>query len=768
MPMKSYYRDPNVEQGVHNIVLQSRAGNRLTLLLREDRTDLEFVYKPNAFRRKDFRARNFSNRDNQTSLFSAFSLPDIDAGIVRSIDYDPFATVIDTLTPAGAANRITVVNLADENAFALAADRPLLLSFRPHSSFEVSDGRLAESFTDRGEPIVSFVLFDSFEANRFRVLEDGSHVLQIFENEVVLVGGEETPSQITRVERKLRGLGLNELLARNERIIAPAVRKGHVCCTDPDTQRVIDLNQRIVHSGMDAGGACFGALNRIYYLIWVRDGAMTASMVARAGSPDMLRTWAPFLLANPATRRLDDGSRVREFLQMVGTRWTKSEDDGVFFAALSLHTHFETTGETDLLSTVEFEQYLDALDANVADRFDETEGLFGSDTLGETTLAGSPMFGYDSVNGRMARDLTRTDAVGQPLARVYTLYHNVNLYNALRMTEALLAAAGRGDDPRIARYAELADRVRDSLARRFVNEEGHFHAYYAQMADGSTRWVDFPESDYWEYAWAVSVGPFFPDLPTALRSARMVVEVWPTVRPYGYCPWNTLSRFLKEHGLDTLAYRALLKDEVAEALTHTKRFPLYGALTEYYGNVEGWRALPFSAGSFLFSLAGVLLQSLPEGLGVRAGDFVDRVEDFHFRTSRIDVRAEGAGDIVASWTLNGREIPHTLQLPQGALRPGPNEIRITRGSAFEGFRLHGSTGTLLGVSIANGEIRYELTTPHDAQIVFENFSAARNVRMATLDGENIDFRATPLEDTRLTTLDVSVRGDFVITAEAGV
>jgi hypothetical protein len=356
------YREPQIEEGKHNVLLQNRCGNRLTLLVHDDHTDLEWVYKPNGFRRKEYRARNFSSRDVQTKLFRASALPEIGAELIEKFDYDPFVTRLEVLAPSTARNLITVVNIADENCFAIAADRPLALTFTPHSQFEVRDGRLIEKFSDRGEEIVSFVFFEGFEDNRFRFLDDGRAVVQIYENELVFVGGEENETQIARLERKMRPLSLGKLLERNETLLHATLKKGTLSVVEDDFQRVVDLNRRIVFSGLDAGGACFGALNRIYYLIWNRDGSMTTAMAARAGNPDFLRVWAPFILANPAWRRDENGEKVPEWLQILGSRWTKSEDDGIYYAALSLYTLFQTTGDTDFLDSPEWQTLLQALD----------------------------------------------------------------------------------------------------------------------------------------------------------------------------------------------------------------------------------------------------------------------------------------------------------------------------------------------------------------------------------------------------------------------
>ena len=113
--------------------------NPARLLIADDQTQLEFVYKPNAYRRKEYRARNFSSRDNFTTLFSSFAALELRAPYIRHFGYDPFITRLDTLAPSGAKNAITFLNIADENCFAIAARQPLTLAIRPKSAFTITD-----------------------------------------------------------------------------------------------------------------------------------------------------------------------------------------------------------------------------------------------------------------------------------------------------------------------------------------------------------------------------------------------------------------------------------------------------------------------------------------------------------------------------------------------------------------------------------------------------------------------------------------------------
>ncbi len=760
--MKSYYRTPDSEEGVHNLILQNRCGNRLTTQLFHNHTSLEVLYKPNAFRRKEYRARNFSNRDNCTALFAEFMLPEITATMVNHWGYDPFVTRLDIRTDSGASNVLTLVNLPNENCFVLSARCPLLLAIRAHEAFEVRDGLLCEHFVERGEEIVSYIAFPGMEANRYRRTDDGQYVLQIFEDDCVLIGGEENRYQVERLLHEMGGKSLTTYIADTERAIAPVMRQGALTLRDDaDLQQVLDINRRMAWSGLDAGGACFGALNRIYHLIWVRDGAMAASTFARAGLPAIAEIWTPFLLANPSERRDEHGQVVREFLQIVGSRWTKTEDDGIYYAILSLFSLVQYCGDTRMLFDGMFEEILAILDHTIIARYDAQRCLFGSDTLGEDLLASNPYYGFDTVNGQMARSQHAQD--GPVITRAYSLYQNMNMFNCLQMAQVLLAIIGEEHSYHRAHYAELSQTVAAMLREQFVNAAGCYRAMQVIYDDGTDAWLDFaPKSDYWEYAWAVSVGPFLPDPAVSLRSARMAIAVWPTLKSYGYCPWNFLARYLKEYGLSSPAYRALLDQQVREALQCTERYPMPGLLTEYQGAVDGWRGLPFGAGSLNLSVTSQLLQSLPLGIAVRAGNLLDRIDDFRLRNARLTVTAIGNGDVVTGVTLNGTPLIGSLQLPENRLRLGHNTVTVERGESFAGFYLYSSSAMLLDVRCAGNILTYHFDCPVAAEVIFAGLSSSQEVKYRSEAGSG-ELHFSEIVDTGKSVAMIPVLGQVVIT-----
>jgi hypothetical protein len=694
---QTLWREPQVEEAPRNLVFQNRCGNRLTMLFQDLHVELELSYKPNAFRRKDFAARTFSSRDLWSNLFAEVRIPDLGHGDVKQWGYDPFVTELSVQFTSEARNRVRVWNLPDENAFVISARAPLTLVFRPHRAFlDRQDGLFIERFTDRGEDIVSFVSFPSRQLVRLRELADGARALQLMEDDLVVIGGEENLAQIERLLAGLAGLRPEQLTSRVEATLAAPLAAGRIKAADAQLQRVLDINQRIVWSGFDAGGACIGALNRIYHLMWVRDGAMTSAHLAQAGNPALLRLWAPFLLANPSQIMAEDGSRREEYGQLVGTRWSKAEDDGIFYAVWSLFALWQATGDDALILGPELPRLVAAIDRQLESRYDAGSGLMGSDTLGEESLHSSPYFGYDVVNGQHI-PLHGHCAGRRPIRRVHSLYHQANTINLLLMAVALLTERSDADGGRSAAWLDLVEQMRQRTRDLFLQPDGTLAAMILIFVDGSQECtVAGPGSDVWETAWAVSQGPFFPwpDLQSA--TAERLRTFWPDMGRYGICPWNCLARLLHEHGrLEAGGWRALVDQEIEEALQTPVKYPMPGALAECVGWPEGWRGLPFSIGSLAASACAQLLRALPQGVAVRGGSAVQAVTGWRWRLSRFDAQAQGAGEDVASWSIDGERFARCLQVPEDRLRAGRQALDIMRGPTPAQPRLVGSDAQLV-------------------------------------------------------------------------
>ena len=773
IPMKSPYRVPPQEEGKHNLVFQNRCGNRLSWIVHATHTELETSYKPNAFRRTDFRARNFSCRDIFTSLFADLRLPDLGTGLNYRFNWDPFHTTIEVNHPDGALNRIQVLNLASHNAFVLTARAPMLLALRPHAAFRVEDGLLWEPFSDRGEDIVSFVLFRGYESSRYRVLEDGTHLLQVVENDPLIIGGEENRAQVDAIRASLRGLSMAHLAAANEIQVRDHLREGQACLADPAYQRVFDLNRRIAWSGIDAGGACFGAINRIYHLIWVRDGSMTAAHMALAGCPQFSRLWTPFLLANPSVTMSDDGDGAETYGQLLGTRWSKSEDDGLFYAVWTLFTYFRVTGDDGPLQGEGLSRLIRIARNHLERCLDQARGIMTSDTLGEESLRGSPYFGYDIVDGSFKKAHSNVSMEGRPFLRVASFYHQVNTFNACRMLECLAATGDLPDRSEACAYLRgQADLLQHSLRTHFVSDDGTPYALWAFFTDGTDQkyLVGAAQTDFWETSWAMAQGPFFPLPESQLQGARLILEQWPQRegRSYGLCPWNVLLRFLHTRGsLSSVEVRHALEEEVAEALSETERYPMAGALHEDHRNPHHLRGLPFSAGSFTVAQTSLLLSPLAQGLALRDGGGTRSLKSFRYRLSRIDARVTGEGPQVLGWSLNGVPVPGTLQIPEARLRPGANTIEVTTGER-EGEkrdpRLWASDAELHQVSRSApaGTSVWEMASAVPALLEVEGLEPLHVVEALDQSGRAIPHNCFPDPASGRTCISVGCSGVFLV------
>jgi hypothetical protein len=255
--------------------------------------------------------------------------------------------------------------------------------------------------------------------------------------------------------------------------------------------------------------------------------------------------------------------------------------------------------------------------------------------------------------------------------------------------------------------------------------------------------------------------PFYPDVAAALRSARFFTETWPTVRNYGHCPWNTLSGMLTEFGMTSDEFVAMHADQMSEAMMLTTRYPMVGALTEYHGNPEGWRGLPFQTGTLLNALCGLVLKGLPMGVAARGSDLVTEARNYTYRAAAIDAVSTGRGDEVQSIEVNGTPLRGSLQIPEELLRAGRNTVRIVRGTPPDGPRLHGSTARLFGVAEGRTGTVYRMGSPTRADLVFESLDAAR-LRVTDAAGDDLAFETRAIEDTGKTLVIVPADGDFVV------
>ena len=759
--MRTELFPPGFEEGLRNLSFLSPAGNRLEWMQGPEHTRLRLVYRPHAARRTDFPSRNFSTRDIHTDAFARIRLEQLPDSAVSAIHYDPFHTVIETAHASSARNRIELLTLADENAFALTARGPLTLSFRPRNAFTIEDNCLWERFEDRGEEIISFVLFDDLETNRVRRHDDGSVVLQIFGPEALLIGAEENPAQLRRLRRHFAGRRFADLAQANEATLAAHTRRARPTLARPDFQAVADLNHRILLSGFDLGGACNSGFCRIYHLIWNRDGGLASAEHAAAGQPETVRRWASLGVGNPSQKTFPDGSTRPFYSQLVGTRWNKDEEDGWYFSVLSAHAHWRATGETTLLAP----RYLDLLTAGLQTLLDETylaptaehpaAGLFHCSARCEMVLPSDLYTGNDIVNGRYYDQ--PSDAFyyrGQPVHRLWSLYINTLNWQGLKTFAALLRLAPAGDRAAQAdRVEALADSLETAILKRFRQPDGSFLAEHLQLADGSHHAVALPEAEMWEMNWALAMPPFCFRPELTLPALRTIIDHYTAEQRRCYSPWPLQAALLREFQ-DAPASDAMLASMVNDARhIDDSRYPLQDAIPERGGVTvtkewPAWRPTLFCCAPFLRALSADLLAPLPFGLAARSGTLTTRLDRFVYRGLEITATTSGQGHEVGQLTVNGHAVPGTLQIPETLLRIGEiNTLHVERSANAGEPRLHRSDATLRNATRdPDGTLRLELHFHVAGSLVWQGSPAG--LTASTTDGAPTPLAFNPIPGTR--------------------
>jgi len=147
---------------------------------------------------------------------------------------------------------------------------------------------------------------------------------------------------------------------------------------------------------------------------------------------------------------------------------------------------------------------------------------------------------------------------------------------------------------------------------------------------------------------------------------------------------------------------------------------------------------------------------------VRAGNLLDRIDDFRLRNARLTVTAIGNGDVVTGVTLNGTPLIGSLQLPENRLRLGHNTVTVERGESFAGFYLYSSSAMLLDVRCAGNILTYHFDCPVAAEVIFAGLSSSQEVKYRSEAGSG-ELHFSEIVDTGKSVAMIPVLGQVVIT-----
>jgi hypothetical protein len=706
------------------VYMHSRKGARIELDV--DKGTLDLWISPRAGSSLDYHDRNFSNRDDHTSIFDRIEMPHLTRADFTGCEYDAFHSVVrygaQALHLATLWDRPVVLVWFERGAVVhLKSDKQDTPVERTATLFEVEH-------PDRGRAFRFVAALGAGEGRieHQRDVDRGRSTwarVRLAPGQTLALAGELASEPVVTWARKAARAERGALLARTEEKVREALSRGRVRLRGrPEMQKVLEVNRRTILSMQDESGAIRAAIKYIYYLIWVRDGALVAGSLARAGLADPLERWSAFLLANPTVREEEPAGRL--FGQLVDGRITKWEEDGLFWAVWSAFTDFTQTGDGRVASGESLAVLRAAADWLERYAFDRERGLFGRYHYGETPLSGSRGDGWDDAVGRPT-DALRTEYRGNVIVRSYDLAVNLQAWGTYLMMAAM-------DEERAEEWLGKARALEARLAP-WLAESGALPDYGDLLTqDGRIVRAGPFGLDAGDYVWALALTPFAGEAFGLAPVREKLLEAPPETGGETFLAthFSLLAGLDPEmHGEDRIL---AAMDRVLPAAVRPGRYlPMAYTVPEVAGVADGHpyhdvRPQAFAAAPWIWAAANLGLRRLPFGIAVRATSALEGIDAYEYRGALVDVAFEGSGD-VREVRLDGQPIVHTLQVPEARLAPGPHRLVVAQGarSADAGPLLVSSTVRLDDVGKGEGPVTYDVRAFGENVLVFRGPVEAR-------------------------------------------
>lgn len=674
---------------------------------------LNLWFSPRARTSAAFHDRNFSNRDDPSPVFEEISLPGLGEAAFESCAYDPFHTVL-----RFRKQTVHLAACADEPAVYLwfeDAQNVDLKSGREASPLETARTVFAVARPERGE-VLEHAAAVAGAGSRFRHQRTRAAGRSVYARAELAAGGrivlaaglegEHTAALARRLARQTP----EARLRASERAVAERLRDGGFRLADPELQGLLDLNRRVLAAMEDAQGAIRAAINRIYYMIWVRDGGMIQVAQAASGNAAPLERWCRFLLANP-TRVARGPHRGILFGQLVGPL-AKWQEDGLFHAVNAVYQRWTSTGARP--TAAERRTLLAAADWLDRYCFDRRRGLYGRYYACETPLHRSHDAGYDEATGKPVDFWTPSWNGAKPV-RSYDLYVNQYGYALARMLETLLPGAAARH------WGERAERLAAAMRPWF----GDGMPDYGDLVLENGTVVRAPAYglDRCDYEWACSVPPFFSEperLPGILAGLLRRMEAEP--RTVFLASWFSLLAACDPLDVPEETLLRLARYAAAQCARGGAKLAMPGAVVECLDVPDGdlyhdVRPQAFSIGPWLAAAVALGVRRLPLGLAVRGTAQLLEAGPYVFGGMRVRFAFAGAGPW-ADVRVDGAPLAHTLQIPEARLHDGARIEVAGRPDAPAGPLLTASSARLHNVDTDDGAVVYSLEARGDTWLRF--------------------------------------------------
>lgn len=669
-----YMDNTNLEgvPGQRFIHMHNQAGIRIEYNL--NRQKLVLWTSPLADKSRKASDRNFSNRDDHTSIFDFIGFPSFDVANFINCDYDPFYSRLNFKN-----NTIHILSIIDKPIVVVWFDHDDLIDVKTDKQDTVTkrDEKVLESYHfDRGKTFRFWAgigasgskawhqpVHESGRSHYSRFHLSGQDALYIYgdqyhENDMdsLLVIARQTPAS---------------LIKRNEHLIAMALSTGKISVrNNPELQRIIDLNRRVLLAMQDRSGSLRAALRHIYYLIWHRDGGMVSSLNAYCGWTEPLQKWNQFILENPTVN--DKGERF--FGQLVSPI-TKLEEDGPFYGIWSFFTYYTQTGDRSLITS----ENLKVLEDNISwlenNYYDTGRGLFFRYHYGEAPYYTSPGDGYDAAVGNATKANFYTWK-GDTITQAFDFYINSLMYSSYVMLSAV------EEEEKSMQFLEKAKLLKKRMQVFYA--PGKTLPDYGELitVDRQSIIAEAPGPDDADYQWALGL-PFFSTkyIELAKYRGRIADELLNHPQQQFLAGW-----YSNLTSLDTEFYAA---DKIEQAIRYVipqisssgKCLPMPYTIPEIvdvndcdiYHDV---RPQPFSISAYLASIVNLGVKRFPFGISIRGTDFLDSITNYSYKGKLINFRYSGVGNTISEIKVNGRKLLHSYQLPEDILNRNVNTVEV--------------------------------------------------------------------------------------------
>lgn len=654
------------------VLMHNRKGIRIEHNL--NRQKLSLWISPLAGKSLKSFDRNFSNRDDQTSIFDRIGFPNLPFEDFVKCDYDAFHSVIYFKT-----NTLHIVSVFDKQAVIIWFENNETIDIKTDKIdiiVKKTSDRIVSEHSERSH-ILTFAAVLGNGSGSFthqKIVELGrSHYsrVAIAAKQQMVFSADANTENIESIAQTLANVAVENTISDNEKKIAKAIENGAIKVNkNTELQKIIELNKRIILSMQDESGAMRAALRYIYYLIWHRDGGMVFSYNAYTGWAAPLEKWLDFILANPTINAKNE----KYFGQLV-SQISKEEEDGPFYGIWSAFTYWTQTGNSKFLAP----KYMSVLDDNIKwlenNFFDKSKGMFFRYHYCESPFYKSPGDGFD-------------DACGKPSGNNISLYKNDTIsmaydqyMNSICYSNYIMMAA-MSTNPKKSEYLIKAKKLGEKCMNYY--EMTNPFPSYGLLISSKGKEIIASEMglDETDHIWGLTVPPFLP-YHADLQDIRAGLYKRQMAAPQNYFLSGYFANIVGMdsyiHGQDKLINA--IEYVVPQAVRGGKCLPMPYTIPEIV-DVEDCdvyhdvRPQPFSITSMLAAVSNLGVRRSAFGIGVRANSYLTSIEKYTYKNAEIDFKFSGTGDKIKMIIINNNNCYGTLQIPENMLIKGKNSIEI--------------------------------------------------------------------------------------------